>query len=142
SRRQDELVREIHRVTFEERLDRVQTNLHLVLSELQAIATLCVESPLPPARVGARLESATLVFAGELRAIHDLLYRPQWAPEEAVLGAMLASLCAALHEVREGLGCLPAGVPLASAVPRTLAPVHPPPGELLRAGWSRRVPAA
>src|SRR5438309_1950686 len=41
SRRQDELVREIHRVTFEERLDRVQTNLHLVLSELQEIASQC-----------------------------------------------------------------------------------------------------
>src|SRR5579884_2568955 len=41
SRRQDELVREIHRVTFEERLDRVQTNLHLVLSELQAIGAEC-----------------------------------------------------------------------------------------------------
>ena len=40
SRRQDTIVREIHRVTFEERLDRVQTNLHLVLSELQAIATM------------------------------------------------------------------------------------------------------
>lgn len=38
SRRQEELVREIHRVTFEERLDRAQTSLHLVLSELQAIA--------------------------------------------------------------------------------------------------------
>ncbi len=37
SRRQDEMVREIHRVTFEERLDRVQTNLHLVISELQSI---------------------------------------------------------------------------------------------------------
>src|SRR5262245_33115495 len=109
SRRQDEMVREIHRVTFEERLDRVQTNLHLVLSELQAIATLCVESPLPPARVGARLESATLVFAGELRAIHDLLYRPQWAPEEAVLGAILASLAASLRELCELLPCLPAG---------------------------------
>ena len=33
SHRQEELVSEIHRVTFEERLDRVQTNLHMVISE-------------------------------------------------------------------------------------------------------------
>jgi len=109
SRRQDELVREIHRLTFEERLDRVQTNLHLVLSELQAIGAVCDGGPIRPGRVGARLESATLVFAGELRAIHDLLYRPQRAPEEPVLGAILASLAASLHELGELLVCLPDG---------------------------------
>ena len=107
SRRQDELVREIHRVTFEERLSRVQTNLHLVLSEVQAIAAMSEDGTIRPARVGARLESAALVFAGELRAIHDLLYRPQWAPEEAVLGAILASLAASLRELTELLVRLP-----------------------------------
>ena len=56
SRRQDELVRDIYNVTFENRLDRVQTNLHLVLSELQSISTLCDEGVIQPQRVGARLE--------------------------------------------------------------------------------------
>jgi hypothetical protein len=121
SRRQDELVREIHRVTFEERLDRVQTNLHLVLSEMQAIAAMCDDGKSQPERAGARLESVTLVFAGELRAIHDLLYRPQWAPEEAILGAILASLAAALHELREVLACLPATFPRTATLQSTLA---------------------
>ncbi len=107
SRRQDELVHEIHRVTFEERLSRVQSNLHLVLSELQAIAAMSDDGTIRLARVGVRLESAALVFAGELRAIHDLLYRPQWAPEEAVLGAILASLAASLRELTELLARLP-----------------------------------
>lgn len=120
SRRQDELVREIHRVTFEERLDRVQTNLHLVLSELQAIATLCDEGTVRFERVGTRLESAALVFAGELRAIHDLLYRPQWAPDEQILGAILASLAAALRELRDLLGCLPSGVARSATLVGTL----------------------
>jgi rhodanese-related sulfurtransferase len=109
SRRQDELVREIHRVTFEDRLDRVQTSLHLVLSELQAIAALCDDGKVRADRIGPRLESAALVFAGELRAIHDLLYRPQWAPEEPILGAILASLAASMRELRELLTCLPPG---------------------------------
>lgn len=109
SRRQDELVREIHTVTFEERLDRVQTNLHLVLSELQTIGDLCDSGATRPERLGPRLESATLVFAGELRAIHDLLYNPQRAPAEALLGAILASLASALRMLREVLVCLPSG---------------------------------
>lgn len=124
SRRQDEIVREIHRVTFEERLDRVQTNLHLVLSELQAVAMMCDDGMCRPERISARLESAALVFAGELRAIHALLYRPQQAPEEAVLGAILASLAASLRELGELLGYLPAGFvrsPTLEATLKTLA---------------------
>jgi hypothetical protein len=109
SRRQDEVVRDIYMVTFESRLDRVQTNLHLVLSELQAIATLCDEGVTQPQRVGARLESAVLVFGVELRAIHSLLYSPQHAPEEEVLEAILVGLASALRTLGEVLGCLPTG---------------------------------
>jgi hypothetical protein len=109
SRRQDELVRDIYMVTFESRLDRVQTNLHLVLSELQAIANLCDEGVTQPQRVGARLESAVLVFGVELRAIHALLYNPQHAPEEEVLEAILVGLASALRTLGEVLSCLPTG---------------------------------
>ena len=109
SRRQDELVRDIYNVTFEARLDRVQTNLHLVLSELQSIAMMCDEGVTQPQRVGVRLESAVLVFGGELRAIHSLLYSPQRAPEEAVLEALLIALAAALRTLSDVLTCLPVG---------------------------------
>jgi hypothetical protein len=108
SRHQETLVQEIHRVTSEERLDQVQMYLHLVFSELQEIAVMCDEGKVSPKRIGARLESAVLVFAGELRVIHALLYRPQQAPEEAVLGAILANLAASLHELGGLLTCLPA----------------------------------
>jgi len=107
SRRQDELVRDIFSVTFETRLDRVQTNLHLVLSELQSIATLCDEGVTQPQRVGARLESAVLVFGGELRAIHSLLYSPQRAPGEQVLEAILVALASALRTLSDLLTCIP-----------------------------------
>ena len=108
SRRQDEIVREIHRVTFEERLDRVQSNLHLVLSELQAIAGLCADVQVEHDRLRVRLESAAMVFAAEMRAVHDLLYRPQQTPDEGVLEAILASLAAALRQLADLLSCLPA----------------------------------
>ncbi len=107
SRRQDELVREIHRTTFEDRLDRVRTNLHLALSEFQAIAAMCDDGVVPSERVGPRLESAALVFLGELRTVHDLLYEPQRAPEERVLAAILAMLSSSLQALRDLMVRLP-----------------------------------
>ena len=110
SRRQEELVLEIHRVTFEERLDRVQTNLHLVLSEIQTIYAICEEGTDAHPRAAVRLESASLVFAGELRAIHQLLYQPHRVIDESILGAILASLAASLRALSDLLSCLPEGM--------------------------------
>ncbi len=108
SRRQEQLVSEIHRVTFEERLDRVQTNLHMVLSELHAISAMCESRSMPHNRLASRLESALRVFAGELGTVHDLLYRPEREPDEPRLRAILAGLAAALEELKEMLSRLPA----------------------------------
>jgi hypothetical protein len=105
SRRQERLVEETHRLAFEDRLDRVQTNLHMVLSDLQAIAGLCDEGRVPIARIRTRLESAVLVFSAELRTIHDLLYRPQQTPDELELEGILATLAAALQELNDVLAC-------------------------------------
>ncbi|MBI3795380.1 MAG: two pore domain potassium channel family protein [Deltaproteobacteria bacterium] len=123
SRRQDEIIREIQRVTFEDRLDRVQTNLHLVLSEFQMVVTMCDDGTCRPERISTRLESVTLVFAGEMRAIHSLLYRPHQAPEEPVLGAILASLAASLHELSELLSLLPGGLTRSPTLEATLKTV-------------------
>lgn len=106
SHRQDELVGEIHQITFEERLDRVQTNLHLVISELLTITAMC-EAKKPPNRIGTRLESATLIFVGEMRSIHGLLYQRRLAVEERVLAAILANLYSALNLLSELLKSLP-----------------------------------
>jgi len=101
SRRQEEMVEEIHRIAFEDRLGRVRTNLHLVLSELQAIAGSREATTTAPERLLARVESASTVFVGELRTIHDLLYRPQQVPDEEVLESILASLAAGLRELAD-----------------------------------------
>ena len=106
SHRQDELVSEIHRITFEERLDRVQTNLHMVISELLTITAMC-ETQKPLNRIGTRLDSAALIFVGEMRAIHDLLYQPRLVVEEKVLASILANLYSALTVLSELLACLP-----------------------------------
>jgi hypothetical protein len=106
SRRQEEVVDEIHRIAYEDRLERVQTDLHLVLAELQGITRLCRSPEVPDDHVLARVDSASGICLAELRTIHDLLYRPQSAPEEAMLEGILASLAIVLHEMRDLMRCL------------------------------------
>jgi hypothetical protein len=47
-----------------------------------------------------------MIFAGELKSIHDLLYRPQQIPDEDILEAILATLCAAFREMADLLKSL------------------------------------
>jgi voltage-gated potassium channel Kch len=106
SRRQDQLIGEIHRIAFEDRLGRVRTNLHLVRTELQALSRLCEGHDLPPPEAVSRVESVSIIFVGELHAVHDLLYRPQQTPEEVVLEAILAGLASVFREFNELLVCV------------------------------------
>ena len=107
SRRQEQLITEIHAIAFEQRLGRVRTSLHLVLSELQAIAALCADATAPASRARVLAESAAAVFEGELETIHDLLYRPEQVPDEQVLESILANVAACLEALQELLRCLP-----------------------------------
>jgi hypothetical protein len=123
SYRQDMLVRQIHTVTFEEQLHRVQTNLHLVVSELLTIGAAHDEGAARPYRIGPRLESTALIFAGELRAIHHLLYEPEQAPDETGLNAILANLSSALTIMREVLLGLPTNIARSATLDDTLQTV-------------------
>ncbi len=116
SRRQEQVIGEIHRIAFEERLDRVRTNLHLVRTELQVAAQMCEgQASAPPPAVN-RLESIATVFAGELHAVHDLLFRPQSAPDEAALEVILASLTSVFRDFAVLLECVDAGRPVRSSI--------------------------
>ena len=108
SHRQEQLIGEIHRIAFEDRLGRVRTNLLLVRTELQATARLCEGTEVPPPEAVGRVESAAMVFVGELHAVHDLLYRLEDTPEEAVLEAILAGLTSVFREFNELLSCVQA----------------------------------
>ncbi len=108
SRRQEELTQEIHRTTFEDRLDRVRTNLHLVFSDLGAVQQLQAEQGALPDQVLRRLESTVRVFRGELQTIHDLLYRSHVEPDEETLGSILANLAICLQSLVELSGSRPA----------------------------------
>jgi hypothetical protein len=56
-----------------------------------------------------RIESVIMVFVGELRSIHDLLYRPHEIPLEPVMDSMLASIAANLRQLRDLLDRSPEG---------------------------------
>ena len=106
SHRQEELVKEIHRVTFEERLDRVETNLHMVISEILSITAMC-DAKAPLNRIETRLESVVILFLGELRTTRDLLYQPRLVVEEGVMAAILATLASAMNVLADLLAMLP-----------------------------------
>lgn len=101
SRRQEELTEEIHRTTFDDRLDRVRTNLHLVFSDLGVVQQLQAEQGALPGQVLRRLESAVRVFRGELQTIHDLLYASRMEPDEETLESLLANLAICLQSLIE-----------------------------------------
>jgi len=106
SRKQEQVVSEIHRIAFEDRLESVQTDLHFVLMELQSIEQRCRTPGTDQQQVRGRLESVSAICLAELRAIHDLLYRPQSLPDESILEGILASLSIVLRELRELLRCI------------------------------------
>lgn len=108
SRRQEQVIGEIHRIAFEDRLGRVRTNLHLVRTEVQATSRLCEGHDIAPATAVARVESIAMIFVGELHAVHDVLYRPQQTPDEPVLEAILASLASVFQEFNELVRCVEA----------------------------------
>ena len=106
SHRQEELVKEIHRITFDERLDRVETNLHMVISEILSITAMC-EAKAPLNRISTRLESVVILFSGELRTTRDLLYQPRLIVEEGVMAAILATLASAMNVLADLFALLP-----------------------------------
>jgi potassium channel LctB len=101
SHRQEELTREIHRTTFEDRLDRVRTNLHLVFSDLGSLQQLQAEQKVLPELVMHRLESTMRVFCGELQTVYDLLYRSSIVADEDTLESLLANLLICLQGLIE-----------------------------------------
>jgi len=123
SRRQEDLIAEIHRTTFDDRLDRVRTNLHLVFSDLGAVQQLQVERGALPEQVLRRLESTVRVFRGELQTVHDLLYRPQVIPDEEPLESLLANLVICLQSLVELNGSRPKNGGQSDALDRGLSAI-------------------
>jgi rhodanese-related sulfurtransferase len=107
---QEAVLAEVHRLTFENRLGRLRTNLHLVLTELAEIAGDCSDTSVSPRRLRARIEGVAMIFTGEMQAVRDLVQGTGRAGADgAALEALFACLTAGLQELSDLLTCLPAG---------------------------------
>ena len=99
SRRQEKLTEEIHRTTFEDRLDRVRTNLHLVFSDLGAVLQLQAEQGVLPGQIVRRLESTVRVFRGKCRRFMICSTGLRSCPTRKRWSRLLANLAICLQSV-------------------------------------------
>ena len=101
SHRQEQLIQEMHAITFQERLGRVQTSLHLLVAEFHTVSVIYHQQSIAERRIAARVKSAAMLLERELRSVRDLLYQPDNRTDEATLESILATLDAALGEFVE-----------------------------------------
>ena len=102
---QEQTLAEIRRITFENRLGRVRTNVHLVLADLSDISR-SADAHVTPRRLRGRIESAAMIFASELKAARDLLHGRPADADDFALEALFACFAAGLEE----LGSLLTGI--------------------------------
>lgn len=117
---QEEVLDEVYRLTIENRLGRLRTNLHLVLSELSEISGDCSNPTMPPRRLRTRIESVAMVFAGEMQAVRDLVHGSRGGADGAALEPLFACVAAGLEELSHLLTCLPSGQPRSGSLRRSL----------------------
>lgn len=82
SARQDRLIEQMNRNTFEDHLGRVRTNLHLIVSDLHNMADRRSNGDIDGERLHSRQESGAALLAGEMRTIHELLQSKDQMPDE------------------------------------------------------------
>ena len=97
SSHQERLLQETHDLTFMERLGRIQTSLHLLISEYQSIVETYSQSPNSKSNLDLRFLSAKMLLLRDLRVVRDLLHDPHHRADESVLEAILVTLAATLR---------------------------------------------
>jgi rhodanese-related sulfurtransferase len=115
---QEKVLNEVHRLAFENRLGRVRTNLHFLLSELAEISGECSNPTTSPRRLRARIEGVAMIFAGEMQAVRDLALGG--GADSAALEALFGCLAAGLQELSDLFTCLPSGQPRSGSLRRSL----------------------
>lgn len=115
---QEKVLNEVHRLAFENRLGRVRTNLHFLLSELAEISGECANPMTPARRLRTRIEGVAMIFAGEMQAVRDLVHGG--GADSAALEALSGCLAAGLQELSDLFTCLPSGQPRSGSLRRSL----------------------
>jgi rhodanese-related sulfurtransferase len=147
---QEEVLDKVYRLTHENRLGRLRTNLHLILSELAEVAGECSSPMVSPRRLRTRIETVAMVFAGEVQAVGDLVRGGPGSADKASLETLLGCVASGLEELSHLLTCLPSGRAHSGSLRRSLRRISQlgadvcatctvePPTPALR-GWMDRV---
>jgi hypothetical protein len=117
---QEEILKEVYHLTFENRLGRLRTNLHLVLSELSEISGDCSNPAVPARRMRTRIEGVAMIFAGEMQAVRDLVHGGTGSTDNGALESLFSCLTAGLEELSHLLTCLPSDQPRSGSLRRSL----------------------
>jgi peroxiredoxin Q/BCP len=126
---QEKVLAEVHRLTYENRLARLRTNLHFLLTELAEISGQCSDPTVPRRRLTSRIESVAAIFAGELQAVRDFVYG-NLAEDHGALDGIFACLAAGLEDLADLLTCLPEGRERSADLKRSLRVVAQTGGDL------------
>ena len=138
---QEQVLAEIHRVTFENRVGRVRTNLQLVLTDLGDISNRCSDPSTPPRRLRGRIESVAMIFAGELKAARDLLHGRPADADDIVMEALFACFASGLEELGDLLTCLATAPARSGSLRRSLRTIAHLGEDLCNAPSTRQSPA-
>ena len=97
STHQERLLQETHDLAFKERLGRIQTSLHILVSEFQGIESSHLSHTLSLQQVSIRLDSASAILIRDLRVVRDLLHEHHHRADETSMELLLVTLDAALQ---------------------------------------------
>ncbi len=97
STHQEALLRETHELAFNERLGRIQTSLHLLISEFQDMQTAHETGERPESGIDMRLSSGSAILVRDLRVVRDLLHGQNHRVDESSMELVLVTLCGTLE---------------------------------------------
>lgn len=97
STHQEQLLRDTHDLAFKERLGRIQTSLHLLITEFQDMQAAHEQQSSPEAKTDLRLSSGSAILIRDLRVVRDLLHEREYRADETSLELLLVTLCGALE---------------------------------------------
>ena len=138
---QEQVLSEIHRVTFENRVGRVRTNLQLVLTDLADLSNRCSDPATTPRRLRGRIESVAMIFASELKAARDLLRGRPADADDVSMEALFACFASGLEELGDLLTCLVSAHQRSGSLRRSLRTIAHLGEELCNAPSTRESPA-
>lgn len=106
SSQQEKLLQDTHDLAFNERLGRMQTSLHLLISEFQDLEALHIGGNVDRAKIEMRLSSGGTILLRDLRIVQELLHERSNHVGDASLEFLFVTLSGTLQAYLDALQVL------------------------------------